>query len=40
MIVSQLSEMMEVSKDDLPNFFVLHPLTEQVVPYPEVLDDV
>ena len=28
MFVPQLSEMMEVKKEDLPNYFVLHPLTE------------
>ena len=40
MVVPQLSSMIEVSKEDLPNFFVLHPLTEQVVPYGEPLNDV
>ena len=31
---------MNIEKDELPNYFVLHPLTEQVVPFPNKLDDV
>jgi len=40
MLVPQLSSLIEAKKEELPNFFVLHPLTEQVVPYPRPLDDV
>ncbi len=29
--------MLEAKKEDLPNFFVLNPMTMQVVPYPDSL---
>ena len=30
--------MLGITKDELPNFFIIHPLSDQVVPYPETLD--
>lgn len=38
--VPSIVEMMQISKDQLPMLYVMHPLTDQVVPYPEPLDDV
>ena len=38
--VPGLAEMMQVDKESLPNFFVLHPMTDQLVKYPEPLDDI
>jgi len=40
MLVPQLSTLIDAKKEELPNFFVLHPLTEQVVPYPNPIDDI
>jgi len=31
---------LEIKKEELPNYFILHPYTNQVVPYPETVDDV
>ena len=39
MLVPELSTMMDVKSEELPQFFVLHPITDQVVPYPESLED-
>ena len=39
MLVPQLSKMMDVQAEELPQYFVLHPITDQVVPYPHPLDD-
>jgi hypothetical protein len=30
---------MDVKKEEMPNFFVLHPMTDQLVPYPHSLED-
>ena len=30
---------MEIKKEELPNFFVIHPYSDQVVPYPEELTE-
>ena len=30
---------MEIKKEELPNFFVIHPYSDQVVPYPEELSE-
>lgn len=38
--VPQLSKMIEADKGELPNFYVLNPMTDSVVPYPGELDDV
>ena len=32
--------MLDAKKEDLPNFFVLNPMTMQVVPYPDSLASV
>ena len=40
MVVPQLSGIIAAEKSETPNFFVLNPLTDQVVPFPEKLDDV
>ena len=39
MLVPQLSTIMDIQKEELPNFFVMHSLTETVVPFPDPLDD-
>lgn len=31
--------MIEADKGELPNFYVLNPMTDSVVPYPGELDD-
>ena len=38
--VPGLAQMMQVDKESLPNFFVLHPMTDQLVKYPEPLEDI
>ena len=38
--ITNLAEMMQINKADLPNFYVLHPVTDQLVKYPEPLDDI
>ena len=32
--------MLGITKDQLPNFFILHPYSDTVTPYPETLDKV
>ena len=39
MLVPQLSGLLNVKKEELPNFFVLHPYSQQVVAYPDLQDD-
>ena len=34
----QLSSILDVKKEDLPNFFIVHPLSDRVVPMPDALD--
>jgi hypothetical protein len=38
--VPHLTKLIDAKKEELPNFYVLNPLTEQVVPYPGDLGDV
>lgn len=38
--VPPLSTLLNASKEDMPHIYLLHSLTEQVVMYPERLDDV
>ena len=33
----QLSSILDVQKEDLPNFFIIHPLSDRVVPMPDAL---
>ena len=33
----QLSSILDVQKEDLPNFFIVHPLSDRVVPMPDAL---
>ena len=36
-LMPQLSSILDVQKDDLPNFFIVHPLSDRVVPMPDTL---
>ena len=38
--VPQLSEILAVEKEELPNYFLVEPLTGSVVPYPDPIEDV
>jgi len=38
--VPGLAEMLQVKKEKLPGFFMLHPMTDQLVQYPDPLDDI
>ena len=38
-LLPQLSTLMDIKKEELPNFFAIHPFSDQVVPYPEELKD-
>ena len=40
MLVPQLSTLIGAEKEELPMFFVLNPLTDQVVPFPSPIDDI
>ena len=40
MLVPQLSALTGTEKKDLPNYFVMNPVTEQFVPYPYPIDDI
>ena len=40
MQVPQLSAVVVAKKEDLPNFYVIHPLTQQIIPFPEPIDDI
>ena len=33
-LLPQLSTIMDIKEDELPNYFVLHSMTDQLVPYP------
>ena len=39
-LVPGLAEIIEVSYEDLPNFFLLHPTSGQMIPYPEPMNDI
>lgn len=39
MEVPQLATILAIEPESLPNYFVLHPVTQQVVPLPKPLDD-
>ena len=36
-LMPQLSSILDVQKEDLPNFFIVHPLSDRVVPMPDTL---
>ena len=39
MLVPQLSDLIDAKYEDLPQFHLLHPLTSQVVAFPDKLDE-
>jgi len=38
-MVPELSQLLNLKKEDLPNLFMVHPLSDSVIPYPDPLDD-
>ena len=38
-LLPQLSTILDLTKEETPNFFVIHPYSDQVVTYPDPLDD-